>query len=443
MPIKKLQNNVDELKLHLAKDEGVLFFKKEGDWTCLILTGEIASSFDKLDDFHPLDELKYLGSEGIYKQLVVYDHRWGETHNKVFSKNDLDFIYRAQSGKLSYDTTNVKKRVLIVDDSKTIQKMLSHTITKSDDFMVMATADHPLIAKEIIEKQKPDLITLDMEMPHMTGLEFLKTYLGKKKIPTVLITSLSKEAGTGVIEALANGALTYVQKPAANRLGKQDNEVINALQEISKYKYVDGNNRALKALNQFKETEGMILIGSSTGGTVALQEIFCALPAQIPPILVVQHIPAVFSAALAHRLNTLCPFTIKEAEDGETIERNHIYIAPGGKQMAFSNKGGRRKIVITDDPPVNKFKPSVDYLFDSVAASTEDKLLGIILTGMGRDGAKGLLELKNNNALTIAQDEATSVVFGMPKEAIAIGAANKIVPLDKMAIAIVDEFNKL
>jgi two-component system chemotaxis response regulator CheB len=282
-------------------------------------------------------------------------------------------------------------------------------------------------------------------MPEMNGVEFLKTYLGAKKIPTVMISSVSMNEGPLVMEALSSGASTYIQKPSIDKIKDLKEEIIEKLVAVANSSCT--KNYKFKMLGkqnlQFKHFDGMIAIGSSTGGTQALQEIFVNLPDNIPPIVVVQHIPAVFSKALADRLNELCAFTVKEAIDGEFLEKNTIYIAPGGKQMRILKRGEEKRIEVNDDPPMNRFQPSVDYMFNTLPQLEEDNLIGVILTGMGKDGAKGLLNLKECGAMTIAQDEESSVVFGMPKEAIAIGAANRVVSLDDMPNILIEEFNKL
>ena len=333
-----------------------------------------------------------------------------------------------------------KRKVLIVDDSKSIQKLLTKIISSSDLLEIMGVADRPSVAREMIEKERPDLITLDIHMPEMTGIEFLKTYLKGKFIPTAMISSVSVSEGPTVMEALANGATTYIQKPSLDKLTEESVRIITKLESISGgVTQTISKESFVKTNHKFNDLNGLIAIGSSTGGTQALESIFLCLPDKIPPIVVVQHIPAVFSKALADRLNGLCPFKVKEAENGEKLKENVVYIAQGGKQFKVNMK---RCVEITDDPPLNRFCPSVDYLFNSLPALGEKKLIGVILTGMGKDGAKGLLKLKECGAKTIAQDEKTSVVFGMPKEAIKLGAADVVSPLEDVANNIVLSYNQ-
>jgi two-component system chemotaxis response regulator CheB len=340
-------------------------------------------------------------------------------------------------------TITAKKKVLIIDDSKSIQKLLTKIFSESSQFEVCGVADRPSVAKEMLKNLRPDLLTLDIHMPEMNGVEFYKSYLKNLKIPTAMITSVSIHEGPLVLDALNAGVMTYIQKPSIDDLKAASIDIIEKLDAISAKKIDDKKLSAIKSSGGFNHFDGLIAIGSSTGGTQALQSILTALPAKIPPIVIVQHIPAVFSKAFADRLNQLCPFTIKEAEHDEILRPNNVYIAPGGKQFKLKKVGNDNQVFITDDAPVNRFKPSVDYLFNSIPGLNENKLLGIILTGMGKDGAQGLLTLKNVGAFTIAQDEASSVVFGMPKEAINIGAAMDIVSLELMAQKMVTHFNNL
>jgi len=312
----------------------------------------------------------------------------------------------------------------------------------------MTTAACADDATKIIEQTKPDLITLDIHMPGMNGVEYLKSYLNKKNIPVVMISSVSIKEGPLVMEALSSGAATYIQKPSIDEIDKLKKDVIDQLEAIATIKKSMPESRTGPVLSSFKfnTLEPLIAIGSSTGGTQALQSIFTALPEEIPPIVVTQHIPAVFSKALADRLNTLCKFNVKEAENGELIEKNNIYIAPGGKQMKIEKQGASLYIVVNDDPPLNRLQPSVDYLFNSISEIKRIKVVAAILTGMGKDGAKGMLNLKKTGAYTIAQDEKTSIVYGMPKEAIALNAQCEIKGLDEIPLALAnaaDRFKKV
>jgi two-component system chemotaxis response regulator CheB len=233
----------------------------------------------------------------------------------------------------------------------------------------------------------------------------------------------------------------YIQKPSMNDIGTVAPEIREKLENIAATRgNVSGGMQPVKKASiSFAHDNSIIAIGSSTGGTQALQRIFRSFPKEIPPVLVVQHIPAVFSKAFADRLNSICPFRVKEAEDGEKVEKNTVYIAPGGLQF----KVRKRKVYLTDDAPVNRFKPSVDYLFNDLASRDEESIVAVMLTGMGKDGAAGMLKLKNKGALTLAQNEESCVVFGMPKEAIRAGGVDQVVHLDDMAEKIIEVYNSI
>ncbi|MBC7429912.1 MAG: chemotaxis-specific protein-glutamate methyltransferase CheB [Bacteriovorax sp.] len=330
-----------------------------------------------------------------------------------------------------------KFKVLIVDDSKTIRTILSRIFSSDPMFEVCAMAEKPSEVEALILKHKPDVITLDIHMPEMDGVTLLKTVITPKyHIPTVMISSISMAEGPLVLEALENGAVDYIQKPEMSEIA---NVTPYILEKVRTAAMANTNKKAsrdrLKVIrtNEKCNMDSLIVLGSSTGGTEAIRDILTALPDQIPPMLIVQHIPAVFSLAFAKRMNDLCPFEVKEAEDGDELKINRVLIAPGGSQMKMIHKAGKTYVEINDDEPVNRFKPSVDYMFLTVAKSLYTHTVAVILTGMGKDGAKGMLELRNLGVRTIAQDEETSVVFGMPKEAINIGAAEYVEPLSNIA----------
>ena len=333
-----------------------------------------------------------------------------------------------------------KIRVLIVDDSQTIRQLLTKVFSSDADLEVIGALANPTEVEAFIEKNRPDVITLDIHMPEMDGVTLLKRYLPKYKIPTVMISSLSHEDGNHVFSALESGAVDYIQKPSFKDLPALSLLILEkiktaALANLSRGTETSSTSSEKSAtVSQLVfDSSQLIVIGSSTGGTEALREIMIRMPKEIPPILIVQHIPPVFSAAFAKRLNELCPFEVKEAEDGDKVAPNRVLIAPGGRQMGLLGCPGAHHVKITDDPPVNRHRPSVDYLFDTVAASkSAANTIAIILTGMGADGAKGMLRLREKGAYTIAQDEKSCVVFGMPREAIKLGAAAEITSLTKI-----------
>lgn len=331
-------------------------------------------------------------------------------------------------------------KVLIVDDSKTIRNLLTRILNTAPGVQVVATAERPSEVEALINEHKPDVITLDIHMPEMTGVELLKRIQPKYKIPTIMVTSISMEEGPLVLEALEHGAFDYIQKPKMEEISEVAPILIEKVKEAANYQAAAASKFSSKTVGKF-DTDSLVVIGSSTGGTNALKDILTKMPREIPPILIVQHIPAVFSKAFADRMNTLCPFIVKEAEDGELIEKNKVLVAPGGKQMSIERNGQGLRVKITDDPPLNRFKPSVDFLFNSVEPIVARRhTVGVILTGMGKDGAEGLLKLKKAGALTIAQNEESCVVFGMPREAIKIGAAHAIEDKNDIA-AKVGEFS--
>jgi two-component system, chemotaxis family, protein-glutamate methylesterase/glutaminase len=295
-------------------------------------------------------------------------------------------------------------------------------------------------------------VTLDIQMPYLSGIDLLKKVFIPQKIPCLMISALGKDDGPQVLEALSLGAFDYLQKPSLDFLEQMKFELYEKLIHGGS---VSQKKNTLFSQNILKSAQGtskksalnqnyLIAIGSSTGGTQALQDILTTLPSQIPPIVITQHIPEYFSKAFADRVNELCPFTIKEAEEGEELTPNKVLIAPGGKHMAIIMRQEKLYAKITDDPPVNRFKPSVDYLFSSIAKLIIDqkisaqRTIGVILTGMGRDGAEGMLQLKDLGVRTIAQDEATCVVFGMPKRAIELNAVTHIVALPEISSKLAD-----
>ncbi len=351
----------------------------------------------------------------------------------VVSKNEI------QQDASELKVTNIfprRYKILIVDDSKTIRNILSKIFSSDPLFEVCAMAEKPSEVEALIIKHKPDVITMDIHMPEMDGVTLLKIISPKYHIPTVMISSISMAEGPLVLEALENGAVDYIQKPEMSELENVTPLILDKVKTAAQAN-ISKASRNKKSrptqVNMACDVNSLIVLGSSTGGTEAIREIITALPNKIPPMLIVQHIPAVFSAAFASRMNDLCAFDVKEAEHDDEVIANRILIAPGGKQMRLIHKNGKTFVEITEDEPVNRFKPSVDYLFFSVARNLYTHTIAVILTGMGKDGAKGMLELRKSGVRTIAQDEYSSVVFGMPKEAIANGGAEYIEPLSQIA----------
>lgn len=333
--------------------------------------------------------------------------------------------------------TPAKIKVLIVDDSKTIRTILSKIFSSDPIFEVCAMAEKPSEVEALILKHSPDVITLDIHMPEMDGVTLLKTIITPKyRIPTVMISSISMAEGPMVLDALENGAVDYIQKPEMSEIESVTPIILEKVRiaALSNNGKKSRSERPVAIRSNTKcNLDSLIVLGSSTGGTEAIRDILTAMPEQIPPMLIVQHIPAVFSLAFAKRMNELCPFEVKEAADGDEVKMNRVLIAPGGSQMKMVHKAGKTYVEINDDEPVNRFKPSVDYMFLTVAKSFYIHTVAVILTGMGKDGARGMLELRNLGARTIAQDEESSIVFGMPKEAINIGGAEYVESLSAIA----------
>ncbi|HMD99013.1 MAG TPA: chemotaxis response regulator protein-glutamate methylesterase [Terriglobia bacterium] len=343
-------------------------------------------------------------------------------------------------------------RVLIVDDSAVVRQTLSEVLSSDPEIEVIGTASDPFVATERIREQVPDVITLDIEMPRMDGLTFLQKIMTQHPIPVVICSSLAEEGAQSTLRALEYGAVDIITKP---RLGsKQFLEesritlcqavkaaAVARLPALRPSRTVEPKLTADAILSagtraMAETTEKVVAIGASTGGTEALKTLLETLPPDCPGIVIVQHMPELFTKAFANRLDGLCSITVKEAETNDTVIRGRALIAPGNHHMLLKRSGARYYVDIKEGPLVCRHRPSVDVLFRSAARYAGQNAVGVILTGMGDDGASGMLEMKQAGAVTIAQDEATSVVFGMPKEAIKKGAVDKVLPLQAVAGAI-------
>ncbi|MGV1905536.1 protein-glutamate methylesterase/protein-glutamine glutaminase [Agrobacterium cavarae] len=355
-----------------------------------------------------------------------------------------------------------KVRVLIVDDSASVRQTLTAVLEGDPAIEVIGTASDPFMAAKRIQEDLPDVITLDVEMPRMDGITFLRKIMSQHPIPVVMCSSLTEAGSETLIQALEAGAVDVILKP---RIGAADHLAESALRicEVVKsaaharVKSVRAQPRGSSSLGtqakltadavlpppsgkaMARTTEMVICVGASTGGTEALREMLERLPANSPGMVIVQHMPEKFTAAFAKRLNGLCEVEIKEAEDGDPVLRGHVLIAPGDKHMLLERQGARYHVSVRNGPLVSRHRPSVDVLFRSAARSAGSNAMGVIMTGMGDDGARGMLEMHQAGAYTIAQDEASCIVFGMPKEAIAHGGVDKIVPLDQIAREIMAE----
>jgi len=347
-------------------------------------------------------------------------------------------------------------KVLIVDDSALIRSVMREIINSQPDMEVVGMAPDPLIARELIKQLEPDVLTLDVEMPRMDGLDFLEKLMRLRPMPVIMVSSLTEHGSEITLRALELGAIDYVTKPKlAIKSGML--EYTDLLTEKIRAAYAAKNNidfhakraknrQAIQVLpvvgNRYLSSEKLIMVGASTGGTEAIKELLMQMPSDCPGILVTQHMPEGFTASFAQRLDHLCKITVIEAQGGERILPGHAYIAPGHSHMRLAKSGANYIIQIDQAPPVNRHRPSVDVLFNSAAEYAGKNAVGVILTGMGKDGAVGLLEMKKSGAYNFAQDEASCIVFGMPKEAIAIGAAHEVAPLSNLAGLVLDHFKK-
>jgi two-component system chemotaxis response regulator CheB len=333
-----------------------------------------------------------------------------------------------------------KIRVLIVDDSAIVRKMLAEALASEPDMQVVGTAPDPFVARDKIVSLRPDVITLDIEMPRMDGLTFLKKIMKFHPLPVIIISSLAQSSSQTALEALQCGAVEVLAKPGGPySVGELKHDLPHKVRaaaqaRIGKPKAQLPATAPPPALAFSSASESTVIaIGASTGGTEALREVLTGLPANMPGILVVQHIPSVFSLAFANRLDNLCRLHVKEAADGDRLTAGLVLIAPGNFHMTLRKTGGQYSVSVQDGPRVCYQRPSVDVLFDSVAQAAKGDAIGAILTGMGSDGAQGLLKMKRAGARTLAQDEASCVVFGMPREAIRMGAVDRIAPLGRVA----------
>jgi two-component system, chemotaxis family, protein-glutamate methylesterase/glutaminase len=330
-------------------------------------------------------------------------------------------------------------RVLVVDDSAVVRKIFAGELSRDPELMVIGTAPDPYIARDKIISLKPDVLTLDVEMPRMDGITFLKKLMKHHPIPTVVVSSLTKKGGELAMEALEAGAVEVMCKPDASfTVGEMSAELISKIKAASHVKLIKNAETSEKSVAQSGKlslsttTDKIVAIGASTGGTKALTEILRVLPHNGPGMVIVQHMPENFTRSFAERLNQICDMEVNEAHDGDSVIQGRVLIAPGNYHMVLARSHDKYYVRIKKGPLVNRHRPSVEVLFRSVARNAGDKAIGVILTGMGNDGAEGLLRMKQSGAGTIAQDENTSVVFGMPKEAIKIGAVDKVEALENI-----------
>lgn len=343
-------------------------------------------------------------------------------------------------------------RVLIVDDSAVVRQILTEILSRDIGIEVVGSAADPLLARDKIKRLNPDVITLDVEMPRMDGLAFLENLMRLRPTPVVMISSLTERGADTTLQALALGAVDFVAKPkldVARGLEIYAEEIVGKVKAAAQARVraiarapaakveldVQAARPAASAAraSHFRTTDRLIAIGASAGGTEALRVVLEGMPADAPAIVLTQHLPASFSTAFAERLDRHSAMSVREASDGEAVLPGHAYLPPGGRHLRVIRDGARWRCRIDDTDPVNRHKPAVDVLFRSVAANAGQNAIGAILTGMGDDGARGLLEMQQAGAATLVQDEATSVVWGMPGAAFRLGAAQETVPLERIA----------
>ncbi|HTT70105.1 MAG TPA: chemotaxis response regulator protein-glutamate methylesterase [Anaeromyxobacteraceae bacterium] len=335
----------------------------------------------------------------------------------------------------------MKTRVLVVDDSAVVRQIFARELARDPELTVVGTAPDPYVARDLIVQLKPDVVTLDLEMPRMDGITFLRKLMHYYPLPVVVVSSLTAAGGELALAALAAGAVDVLCKPgAAFTVGDMTPELIHKVKTAAHVNLKAHLGRkdeaalpAAAAPALTRTTHQILAIGASTGGTVALERILRAMPPNAPGTIITQHMPEMFTQYFASRLDQVTQVEVREGAEGDSVVPGVVLIAPGNKHMLLKRSGARYYVSVRDGPRVNRHRPSVDVMFRSVAQSAGKNAVGVILTGMGGDGAQGLLEMRQAGARTLGQDEASCVVFGMPKVAIDLGAVEKVVALDAMA----------
>lgn len=347
-----------------------------------------------------------------------------------------------------------KIRVFVIDDSAVVRKVMTGLLQTATDIEVIGTASDPLFALQKMEGNWPDVITLDIEMPRMDGITFLRKIMAEHPTPVVICSSLAVKGAQTTLDALEAGAATIITKPSTgvhDFLLDAAKDIVNAVRAASRSNVMNLGNRPFYAkvdksalppiaeppLGAMKQTtERIIAMGTSTGGTVALEKVLTALPRVCPGIVIVQHMPPTFTAQFAARLDSICQINVQEAKDGQRVIPGLALVAPGGMHMSLRRSGAQYQVEVRDGPPVNRHKPSVDVLFRSVARYAGANAMGVIMTGMGDDGARGMKDMHDAGSYTLAQDEASCVVYGMPKEAVKLGGVDRSLPLAGIAQAL-------
>ncbi len=346
-------------------------------------------------------------------------------------------------------------KVLIVDDSALVRSLLSEIVRNAPGFTLVGAAPDAFVARDMIKEFSPDVITLDIEMPRMDGLTFLEKLMSARPTPVVMISTLTEAGADATLQALELGAVDFVPKPKlgiAEGLRDYAELILEKLEEASRVKLkvrpkknlqVDINSNQKIVTTRLQGTEKIIAIGASTGGTEAIKEVLMQLPSAVPGIVMTQHMPPGFTRTYAERLNKLTKLYVVEAKGGERILPGHAYLAPGGYHLVVARSGADYVIRLSDAAPVHRHRPAVDVMMESVANAGGKNVLGVLLTGMGKDGAQGMLDIRNQGGFTFAQDEESCVVYGMPREAVSVGGVDKVVSLDAMGHAILDRIKTM
>lgn len=337
-------------------------------------------------------------------------------------------------------------KVLVVDDSALIRSLLSEIIRQESEFMLVGAASDAYAARDLVNQYRPDVITLDVEMPKVDGLTFLEKLMKARPTPVVMISSLTEQGAEVTLRALELGAVDYLAKPKidiARGIEEYRHEIVAKIKAAAQAKIQRSEPTAAKKVAplRFKTTEKVIAIGASTGGTEAIKAVLTEMPVDSPGIVITQHMPPGFTSSFAKRLNGLCRINVTEAQGGERIVPGHAYIAPGDKHLTVVRSGADYRIELNDGPRVSGHKPSVDVMFQSVAESVASNALAVILTGMGKDGAFGIRCIAEHGGYTMAQDEASSLIFGMPQEAIKTGCVKQIVGLHEVSAKLIEVLN--
>jgi len=352
-----------------------------------------------------------------------------------------------------------KISVLVVDDSALIRKLLTDIINSQIDMQVVAVAPDPLVARELIKQHNPDVLTLDVEMPRMDGLDFLERLMRLRPMPVLMVSSLTDKGSEVTLKALELGAVDYIAKPKVDIASGLQNyselitEKIRACAQAkvhSRGRQQDISAAGLRAKAVaatrkrvgYSSTEKIVFVGASTGGTEAIKDFLIDLPADMPAIMITQHMPEKFTRTFAERLDKLCALRVKEAVDNERVLPGYVYIAPGNQHLEVKRSGANYMTRLHSGSPVNRHRPSVDVLFNSAARQVGNNAVAVILTGMGKDGALGILEMQRAGAYTLAQDEASCVVFGMPKEAISLGGVDEVLPLIQLPARVIERLGQ-